>query len=346
MNCEFIDDGRESRISERINALKSRYPEYIMPDEWQVDEFMSSDVQWLLAGFAIDLDERWQQRENKCLKDRLSHERDACCEGQRDRDLFMFLSPVWMNHIYGEAKPAMGGIPPSLIRDDQLDPEQQELRLRGRSFYRWVCFQIDLFAIRRNFRPRHESWFPNFIIFPPIEDPIYDFLERNEHGFSISEFDKLRSVPELNQYDIMPPEWKLDECMSTEIQLLFRDLAIDLDRRRKPMGVACEITNRYSAQLERDFFNTVSPTWQKTVYGESIPSFDWFPIPMDDRLDPDRLENYQRDQIFFHWACFQLDLFAIRNNLTPRSIYWFPESFRPYTDDLDGTYPDDLDASF
>lgn len=353
MDFEFHDDFTRLRVDMHLNLLKITYPESIMPEEWQADDFMSSDVQWLLADFAIDLDKRWKQRESKCLKDRLSHERDAFCEGQRDRNLFMFVSPIWMNHIYGEPKPSMGGIPASLIRDDQLDPEQQELRLREHSFYRWVCFQIDLFAIRGNLRPRHRSWFPYFISnFFPEEDPMSDLLDRSEDGVSVSDLKKLLPDPEFNQYDIIPPEWKVDECMSIEIQSLFRDLAIDLDSRWRGIRsqsrnhVAMDFQRRAEEQLEEQFFTTVSPAWQKSVYGESIPSSGWFPMPMDDRLDPDRLENYQRDQIFFHWACFQLDLFAIRNNLTPRSIYWFPESFRQYTDDLDGTYTDDLDASF
>ena len=145
MDFEFHDDFTiNNRVDMHLNLLKITYPESIMPEEWQADDFMSSDVQWLLADFAIDLDKRWKQRESKCLKDRLSHERDAFCEGQRDRNLFMFVSPIWMNHIYGEPKPSMGGIPASLIRDDQLDPEQQELRLRDSIFivgcvFRSIC---------------------------------------------------------------------------------------------------------------------------------------------------------------------------------------------------------------
>ena len=172
-------------------------------------------------------------------------------------------------------------------------------------------------------------------------------LDRTGGLIPVSELRNLLPDPDFNQYDIMPPEWKLDECMSTEIQLLFRDLAVDLNSRwegirsRSRNHVAMDFQRRAEAQLEEQFFTTVSPEWQKSVYGESIPSSAWFPMPMDDRLDPDRLENYQRDQIFFHWACFQLDLFAIRNNLTPRGIYWFPESFREYTDDLNDPDTDD-----
>ena len=62
-----------------------------------------------------------------------------------------------------------------------------------------------------------------------------------------------------------------------------------------------DFQRRAEEQLEEQFFTTVSPAWQKSAVINTI--IRPLPMPMDDRLDPDRLENYQRDaRIFSIWS--------------------------------------------